>query len=61
MKRQLAVRQTHYDYHLHLNACPRPVPFILLKGYWLEQSGFSIGAKVEVSLEKGVLLIKQTE
>lgn len=38
-------------------------PTIILKGIWLEKSGFEIGEEIEVKCEKGRLIIvkKSTE
>jgi hypothetical protein len=36
------------------------VPFIRLRGRWLEQAGFEIGDKVKVEVEAGRLVITQT-
>ena len=51
--RTLKVRAGHYDYQ----RMPKPVPWIYLKGYWLEQAGFSIGATVQVQVSSGRIVV----
>lgn len=60
-ERRIKVNQTHYDYKLkgdpglyHLN---RAVPWVQLKGYWLEQVGFSIDTRVQVRIMDGCLVL----
>lgn len=56
--RQLKVRSGHYDYShkgKHLN--PPAVPFVLLKGYWLEQVNFEIGKTVQVEVKGNQLIL----
>lgn len=59
----LKIRSGHYDYQfntLHPYRKPRPVPFILLKGYWLEwleRLNFNIGKAVNVELKKNQLVL----
>lgn len=57
----IKVNQTHYDYkpkgdtgpyHLH-----RAVPWVQLKGYWLEAVGFSIDTRIQVRIMKGCLVL----
>lgn len=55
--RTLKVTATHYDYSLKDHRIPRPVPWIQLKGYWLEQAGFAIGTPLTVKVSKGKLVI----
>ena len=50
--RTLKVCTTHYDYRLKDGRLPRPVPWIQLKGYWLEQAGFSIDTPVLVKVSE---------
>jgi len=51
--RTLKVRTGHYDYQ----RMPKPVPWIYLKGYWLEQAGFSIGATIQVQVSSGRIVV----
>jgi len=47
----------HTGYFLADHRIPRPVPWIQLKGYWLEQAGFSIDTPVLVEVSEGKLVI----
>lgn len=62
-QRKLKVREGHWDYTLKSTPCGgnRIAPFILLKGIWLEQAGFTLGTTVSVAIEDGRLSIKCTE
>jgi hypothetical protein len=56
MKRQSNVRRLTVSY------CPTNnergvIPYLRLKGKWLEQAGFSIGNYVQVEIEQGRLII----
>ncbi len=51
--RTLKVRAGHYDYQ----RLPKPVPWVYLKGYWLEQAGFTIGTTVQVKVSQGRLVL----
>lgn len=56
----LKIRSGHYDYQFNANnrhRTPPPVPFILLKGYWLERINFHIGKAVNVELAKNRLIL----
>ena len=61
--RHLKVRSGYYDYHLRSLRpySPRPtpdaVPWILLKGYWLNRVGFTIGTKVRVQVKPGRIVL----
>lgn len=58
--RTLKVRSGYYDYQLHNNkpySVPPPVPFLLLKGYWLKQVNFDIGKTVSVELKENQLIL----
>jgi hypothetical protein len=46
--RNLKVRSGYYYQIPKHVSTPVPVPFILLKGYWLETYNFEIGNKVSV-------------
>lgn len=35
-----------------------PIPALRLKGRWLEQAGFAIGASVEVTVADGMLVVR---
>jgi hypothetical protein len=35
-----------------------PMPFLRLRGRWLKQAGFDIGARVRVSVEAGKLVLE---
>jgi toxic protein SymE len=35
-----------------------PMPFLRLRGRWLKQAGFDIGARVRVSIEAGRLVLE---
>ena len=57
--RTLKVRKGHWDY---IPKCTPPsgkrvAPFILLKGLWLEQAGFTIDTPVSITVEDGRLSI----
>jgi hypothetical protein len=57
--RSLTVREGHRDYFLKgkpHKGSPK-IPFILLKGSWLEESGFVIGLPIFVQVSKGQLII----
>lgn len=32
---------------------PPPVPYMLLKGYWLNKAGFTIGTNISVEVSEG--------
>ncbi|ACE83669.1 SymE family type I addiction module toxin [Cellvibrio japonicus] len=60
--RQLKVREGYYDYQFHSptfrqKSCPRFVPFILLKGYWLEQANLPIGTELHVTVNPGHIIL----
>ena len=62
--RQLKVRKGHYFYqhgdfqprHRHRNC--KPVPWIQVKCYWLNQAGFSVGILIRVRVRQGCLVLK---
>jgi hypothetical protein len=58
-QRKLKVRKGHWDYTLKNEPYSgnRIIPFLLLKGTWLEQAGFNIDTPVSVSVKGGQLLI----
>jgi hypothetical protein len=57
--RTLKVRKGHRDYTLKSKPYSgKPITsFLLLKGTWLEQAGFTIDTPVSVSVENGRLSI----
>ena len=58
-ERHLKVRQGRRDYFLktHPNGGNPITPFILLKGTWLEKSGFIIDLPIRVQVERQQLII----
>jgi len=58
-ERHLIVREGHRDYSLKAkpNSGNPVVPFVLLKGTWLEKAGFVIGLPIHVQVEKQQLII----
>ena len=55
--RTLKVRSGFYDYIPKRSTTPAPVPFILLKGYWLQTYNFKIGNAVSVQAEINQLIL----
>ncbi|MES2825910.1 MAG: SymE family type I addiction module toxin [Pseudomonadota bacterium] len=56
--RKLKVRKCFYDYQL-LRAYPPPsVPWINIRGYWLNKVGFTINTPVCVEVSDGCLVIR---
>ena len=58
--RTLKVRSGHYDYMLKNKPnyyVPPPVPFILIKGYWLKKVNFAIGKTVRVEVRENQLIL----
>ena len=51
--RTLKVRKGHWDYILKRppSSSNRLAPFILLKGFWLEQAEFSVDTPVSITVE----------
>ena len=62
--RQLKVRKGHYYYQtgqfdpLRPHATPAPVPWIQIKGYWLNRAGFAIGTSIRVKVRQGCLALR---
>lgn len=60
-ERRIKVNQTHYDYKPKGDAGPyrvnRAVPWVQLKGYWLEQAGFNIDTPIQVRIMNGCLVL----
>jgi hypothetical protein len=40
---------------------PRYAPFLAVKGHWLDEAGFAIGAKVLVTVAQGRLVLEVAE
>ena len=58
--RKLKVRAGHYDrpYTDRIGYKPNSqVPFVLLKGHWLEQANFAIGQNVSVEVRENQLIL----
>jgi toxic protein SymE len=58
--RKLKVRAGHYDrpYTDRIGYKPSPqVPFVLLKGHWLEQANFAIGQDINVEVRENQLIL----
>jgi len=60
-ERRITVHQTHYEYRAKRpaprNPNSRPVPWVQLKGYWLEAAGFQINTPVRVRVMEGCLVL----
>ena len=62
--RKLKVRKDYYEYQFRNNSrsksykAPVPVPWLHIKGYWLNKAGFPIGTAVSVNVSDGCLVIK---
>jgi toxic protein SymE len=60
--RKLKVRKGFYDYLLSSSPstyrAPPPVPYMLLKGYWLDKAGFTIGKNISIEVGEGCLVIR---
>lgn len=48
--RQLKVSPSHYEVHSRHWPPPPPVPFIRLRGYWLDKAGFGVGKRVNIQV-----------
>jgi toxic protein SymE len=62
-ERKIKVNQIHYMRKLKNDpvGAGRPVPWIQLKGYWLQQAGFEINTPVRVRVMKGCLVLTTTD
>jgi len=38
--------------------CPDPLPYLRLRGRWLERAGFAVGAKIRVRVEPHRLILE---
>ncbi|PCK07872.1 MAG: hypothetical protein COA42_12060 [Alteromonadaceae bacterium] len=60
--RQLKVRKGHYDYQLIRHPrrpyAPLPVPWVQIKGYWLDKAGFSVGTGIKVTVSQGKIVLE---
>ena len=61
-ERWLKVKRGYYERRsrrgaAHRHPMPRPVPWVQLKGYWLEAAGFSIDASIRVRVMEGCLVL----
>ena len=58
-ERSIKVNQIHYMHKPKDDLCGagRPVPWIQLKGYWLQQAGFEINTPVKVRGMDGCLVL----
>ena len=62
--RQLKVRKGDYDYQFLSREnrspyeMPVPVPWVQIKGYWLNQAGFTIGTALTVEVQPGCIVLK---
>ena len=63
-KRQLKVRQSYYSHQYHSPSYrlaykpPKPVPWVEIKGYWLNKAGFNIGTPLSVEVKQGCIVLK---
>jgi len=55
--RTLKVRTGFYDYIPKQTITPVPVPFILVKGYWLQKYNFEIDKVVDVQVARNKLIL----
>jgi toxic protein SymE len=58
-KRNIKVNKIHYMRQLKDDpaGAGRPVPWIQLKGHWLQQAGFEINTPVKVRVMNGCLVL----
>ncbi|ARN73773.1 SymE family type I addiction module toxin [Oceanicoccus sagamiensis] len=62
--RQLKVRKSYYHYQYsdfqprHRHASSPPVPWVQIKGYWLNQAGFTIDTLLSVEVKQGCIILK---
>jgi toxic protein SymE len=62
-ERKIKVNQIHYMRQLKDDptGAGRPVPWIQLKGYWLQQAGFEINTPLKVRVMPGCLVLTVEE
>ena len=61
-ERQLKVKKGYYEraarrFVAEPYPVPRPVPWVQLKGYWLEAAGFNIDTPIKVRVMEGCLVL----
>ena len=62
--RKLKVRKSYYHYqHGDFQPRPRhvsspPVPWVQIKGYWLNKAGFTIDTSLSVEVRQGCIILK---
>ena len=61
--RHLKVRKSYYTHSLKSQqdtpyATNPPVPWVEIKGYWLNQAGFEIGKAMEVEVSQGCITLR---
>lgn len=59
-ERRIKVNQIHYDYRTKQqspNSGNRTVPWIQMKGHWLQQAGFEIDTPIKVRIMDGCLVL----
>ena len=59
--RQLKVRSGCYFHQFNNKSpyfIPKPVPWVQIKGYWLNQAGFTIGTPLSVQVQQGCIILK---
>lgn len=59
--RQLKVSPSRYDVHMRHWPLPPPVPFIRLRGYWLDKAGFGVGQRVNIQVTDRCITITTTD
>ncbi len=58
--RRIKVTQTYYDYRpkdYPAHRGLRSVPWIQMRGYWLEQAGFTINTPIKIRVMDGCLVL----
>jgi toxic protein SymE len=48
--RQLKVSSSRYEAHTRQRPRPPLVPYIRLRGYWLDKAGFAVGKRVNIQV-----------
>jgi hypothetical protein len=57
--RRLTVSSSHPESRaVRARELPSPMPFLRLRGRWLDQAGFAIGANVRVEVSAGRLVLE---
>ena len=61
-ERRVKVKKSYYERPFRQQAAepysaPRPVPWVQLKGYWLEAAGFIIDMPIKVRVMEGCLVL----